>query len=417
MYTNENSNSNKLKVVQINTVSGVGSTGRNVLELAESIKHHGIETLIAYGYGTTSYENSYKIVTFLGSKIHNLLSRLTGLQGYFSYFATKKFTKILSRFSPDLVHINNLHGNYINLKVLYSYLSKNNIPIVYTLHDCWAFTGKCAHYIDVSCNKWQTECSHCPKVHDYPKSLFFDRTSKIFNDKKKFYFVNNITFIGVSKWIMNEAQKSPLLGDKITYVYNWIDLSIFKYDYDIRLKTKYNIPENKIVILGVSGKWSINKGIEKWNDLSDVIDDRYTLVLVGNMDRGIKLSSKIINIKYTKNQIELAKLYSAADIYLSLSKAESFGKTIAESLACGTPVIVKDVSALPELVGDRCGETIKSESVEELLKAIEKISKKGKGFYREYCVNYATANFSRETSINRYYNIYISSIEGMKNQP
>ena len=228
-----------MRVIQINTVCGQGSTGVNAVELANGLMKYGVETTVFYGQGYSSYENSVKFGYKIENHLHNLLSRIVGKQGYFSCFGTLRLFRIINKLNPDIIHLNNLHGNYININLLFRYISKKNYPVVWTLHDCWAFTGKCAHYADIQCTKWQKICHNCDKVNQYPPSFMFDFSRKMYLDKKRnCEMINKLVVVGVSKWIASEAKKSFMGRHKIQYVYNWVDQTKFHYIQEVKVPPK-----------------------------------------------------------------------------------------------------------------------------------------------------------------------------------
>ena len=399
-----------MKVVQINTVIGRGSTGRICVEIADSLEPYGVETYIAYGYGKPVYKNSYRIGSYIENKLHNAISRLFGFQGAGSYFSTWRFLFYLNKLKPDIVHLNNLHGNYINYPLLLKYISKNDIPVVWTMHDCWAYTGKCAHYVNVNCLKWKDQCRKCPNVRTYPPSLLFDMSSKGFNIKKKLYLnLQNVVMVGVSDWIKNEAAQSILSSFTITRIYNWVDCDVFKpYEKNNSLFVKYGINPAKFIILGVCGRYSKWKGAESWKYLSKRIADDCQIVLVGNMEAGNEITN-VVHIPYVDSPASLARIYSLADVFCNLSEAESFGKTTAEALACGTPIVVYNTTACPELVGDGCGYVCNLNDYEDVFKKIMMIKKTGKRLFSDNCLKYARNSFSKD-NILQFLSIYKSLI-------
>lgn len=395
-----------MKILQVNAVSSYGSTGRTTTEMADYLDAKGFGSFVAYA-GGTPYNNGFKVGTSLGMKVHALGSRITGKQGYFSQAGTKKLIKYIRKIQPDIVHLRNLHGNFINLKMLLKYLSENDIATVITLHDCWFYTGKCTHYTVDNCYKWQSGCGNCPRLKKDNPSWYFDKTMEMFKDKKElFEKIPRLAVVGVSDWIANEARNSFLSTAQIVRrIYNWIDLDVFKPNYNLNLRKKYNL-ENKFVILGVASGWSNSKGINKFIELSYELDENYQIFLVGRMNSSIELPPNIISIPRTDNTIELAEYYSMADVFINLSLEESFGKVTAEALACGTPVIVLNSTANPELVGKRCGYVAEKYHSKTILEFLEDIQKKGKEAYSKHCVAYARSNFNKSDRIQDYINLY-----------
>ena len=396
-----------MRVLQINAVKSVGSTGRNVVEIAEYLDESGHECFIAVSTGVNS-EEDYQIGTPFEVKLHGLLSRLVGTQAYFSKSGTRGLVKYIDEIRPDVVHLNNLHANYINLEMLLKHLGNNDIPTVIILHDCWFYTGKCCHYTVDNCYKWQDGCGGCPRLRKDNPSWFLDRTKKMWQDKKLlFESIPRLAVIGVSDWITNEAKHSFLSSAKIiTRVYNWIDLEIFKPVSPVNLIEKYSL-KDKFVILGVASEWTDEKGIDEFIELSKILSNKYKIVLVGSQNPERRIPPNIITISRTEKIDELVQLYSMTDVFLTLSKEESFGKVSAEALACGTPVIAYQSTANPELVGDGCGYIIESNEMDEVVNAISKVYENGKDFYSNNCRAFSKANFSKDDRISDYVNIYL----------
>lgn len=397
-----------MKVLQINAVNKIRSTGRIVAELNNYIGNQKGIGYIAYSDGPPA-NDSFKIGNRFDTKRHALLSRISGLQAYFSKKATKKLLLYISSIKPDVVHLHNLHGNFIHLQILLKYLADNDIPTVITLHDCWFYTGKCTHYTVDNCYKWQTRCGGCPRLRKDNPSWFFDRTRKMHVDKKKWFAaLPRLAVVGVSEWITGEARQSFLSSAKIiTRIYNWIDLEIFKPANTSDLRHKLGL-QNKFVILGVASGWGKSKGLDKFIQLAGKVDSDVAIILVGSLKQIMKLPENVIHIKETHNTKELSAYYSLADVYLHLSLEETFGKTIAEALACGTPAIVFNSTACPELIGEGCGHIVPPGDLQGTLIAIEKIRSLGKIHYAIYCREWAAKNFQKDKNIQQTIDIYNS---------
>lgn len=395
-----------MKVLQINAVSGIGSTGRTSVELADFLNSNGHEGYIAYSSGFI-YRKGYKIGSWFDAKIHGLLSRIWGQQAYYSLNATKKLLNHINVEKPDIVHLRNLHANFINLNILLNYLAVMDIPTVITLHDCWFYTGKCTHYTLDGCYKWQTNCGGCPRLKKDNPSWFFDRTRKMHQEKKNWFGkIPRLAVVGVSDWITNEAKGSFLSSASIIRrIYNWIDLSVFTPKDTLWLKKKYDLCET-YVVLGVSSRWSNNKGFKIFLDLADNIPPDIKIILVGKIDSNVSLPKNIIHFGETHSALELANYYSLADVYLHLSKEETFGKTIAEAISCGTPAIVPNATACPEVLGPECGIVINDTDIESIIKALEKIRKEGKNYYSNSCINHANKYFNKSHLIEEYIALY-----------
>lgn len=400
-----------MKVLQINAVYEYSSTGRNVKESNEYMLKKGIESYVAAPklYGLRG--NSYKIGNKLDMKVHALLSRLMGLQGYFSAISTKKLIKYIEKLNPDIIHLNNLHGNYINIGMLLRYISKHDIATVITLHDTWFYTGKCCHYLEDNCYKWKNECGKCPAKKKYNKSWFFDFSRKMQRDKIKWFdAVKKLGVVGVSSWITEAAKESAILGNAaiIETIFNWIDLDKFKPHDTLTLRQELNI-EEKFVILGIAQSWSAQKGLDIFIELSKFLPEDCLIILVGNASEDtVKANTKIKFIGTVNDVNLLADYYSMADVFINPSIQETFGKTTAEALAAGTPVIGFNSTATPELVGrdGKCGVIVEKQETAEYLKAVEYIKAKTKSYFTEPCRKRAEENFDKAKNIEKYIDLY-----------
>lgn len=401
-----------MRIVQINSVCDYGSTGHIVGEISDELTNRNIENYIVYSKGKSCRKNVYCMGNEFDRKIHAFLSRLLGMQGYFSYFATKKMLRFLDKTSPDIVHLHNLHSNFINMPMLFNYLIKKDIAAVITLHDTFMFTGKCVHYTIAGCKKWMECCGECPQLESGNKSWFFDKTNKMLCDKAEWYTnLKKLAVIGVSEWITNEAKQSILKNaDIIETVYNWIDLKMF-YPHQSDIRKKYNIKE-KHIILGVSLSWSSEKGIDDFNRLADMLDERFKIVLVGRAAENV--NKRILNIERTSDMQTLSDLYSAAEVFYNPTRRETFGKVTAEALACGTPVIVYNTTACPELVGDGCGYVEAVGDITAVYNDIIKIAG-NKQKYTDKCRLFAEKSFDKikklDETIELYKNIYVGNYE------
>ncbi|WP_288222085.1 glycosyltransferase [uncultured Clostridium sp.] len=395
-----------MRTLHINAVSGISSTGRTCVDIATYLNNEGHDAFIAYSEGL-HYIKEYKIGTVIEKKLHAIYSRVFGLQAYFSRNGTRNLLKFIEENKPDIVILSNLHGNYINLKLLLSYIAENDIPTIAILHDCWFYTGKCTHYTVDKCYKWKNGCDDCCRLKKDNPSLFFDRTSKIYNDKKElFEKIPRLAIVGVSDWITNEAKKSFLSSaKKITRIYNWIDIDVFKPVNTESLRHKLKL-ENKFIILGVASTWSNEKGLDKFVELANIIPEDMVIILVGNIGKEINVPNNIIHINETNNIDELVEYYSMADVFLNLSLEESFGKVTAEALACGTPIIVINSTANPELVGERCGYIIDENNISKILNNIIHIRNTGKNYYSKHCIEYAKNNFNKYDRLRDYLELF-----------
>jgi glycosyltransferase involved in cell wall biosynthesis len=397
-----------MKVLMINSVSGFGSTGSICVDIAKELEMQGHECYIAYGQISRGYKNEFKVGTKLENHLHNLGSRLLGKQGYFTKHGTKKLVTFTKEYNPDVIHLHNLHGNYLNLEILFNFLSSFNKPIVWTLHDCWAFTGKCAYYTDAQCFKWQTECNTCPQLNTYPPSVFFDFSKEMYIDKKKWFTnISNTTIIPVSNWLAAEVKKSFLNIFSIQPIYNWVDHSIFKETIDHDFAKNYGLDSSKFIIILVSAGWDVSDG--KWIDalkLAEIIDKDVQILMIGKVASPALLPNNIKHIPYLEGKEELAKAYSLADVYVHLSTEDTFGKVISEAMSCGTPAIVYSATACPEIVGEGCGYVVEKRNVLAIFEKVKEVQDLKKDYFSDYCRDHVIANYDLKTNIAETIKLY-----------
>jgi glycosyltransferase involved in cell wall biosynthesis len=393
-----------VKVLQINSVCGIGSTGRIAADLYKVLEEQGHECFIAYGRGIAPEGiKTIKTGSDFSVNIHGVLSRITDKHGFYSTAATKKFIEQVKEYDPDVIHLHNIHGYYINIELLFHYLRETNKPVVWTLHDCWAFTGHCAHLDYVGCDKWKNGCNKCPQKGSYPSSLLFDNSKFNYLKKKKlFTSINNMSIVTPSKWLAGLVELSYLGKYPVKVINNGIDLDVFK-PTPSNFREKYNL-EDKFVILGVASGWVIRKGLANFIELSKTLDDKYKIVLVGLSAKQVnEIPQNIIGIIRTNNVKELAEIYTAADVFVNPSVEETMGLVTVEALACGTPTIVYNATAVPEMVDETCGLVVEKGNVEELVKAIAKC--KNNNFSSDSCIERARL-YDKEQKAVEYINTY-----------
>ncbi|NBH72679.1 glycosyltransferase [Clostridiaceae bacterium] len=331
-----------MKILMINVVCGIRSTGCICTNLAEELEKQGHQVKIAYGREEVppKYQKwAIRIGSNLDVGLHGIKARFFDAVGLGSKKATKRFVEWMKEYDPDVIHLHNLHGYYINIEVLFDYLRNCGKKIIWTLHDCWAFTGHCTYFDYENCEKWKMACEKCPKSNDYPKRWVMDNSRKNYNLKKKILTqIPNMRIITPSQWLTNLVKQSFLKEYAVQVIYNGIDTTIFK-PTDSELRKKYNL-EDKKVILGVSAVWEKRKGLDVFNELADMLPNDYRIVLIG-IPRSLKkkLAKNIIAIPRTNNQKELAEFYTMADVYLNPTYEDNYPTTNLEAIACGTPVI------------------------------------------------------------------------------
>lgn len=414
-------------VLQINSCikGSTGSIAQNIGNMAIS---HGWDSWIAYSAREPkSYSNSniIQIGSCFESQIHALKTRLFDLHGFGSRYATKNFVKTIQEIHPDIIHLHNIHGYYLNIPILFQYLAEANVPVVWTLHDCWAFTGHCVHFTDVDCFKWEVQegkelqdyCNHCPKKRGYPSSFFVDRSgSNYFIKKQAFTGVKNMTLVPVSYWLGSVVKRSFLGCYPVRVIQNGIDINIFypRPESGTSIREKYQI-KGQFIILGVAKGWSEDVGYNEFIRLRSVLDDQYSIVMVGLTEKQIStLPSGIVGITHVWGGDELAKLYSTADVFFNGSYQETFGLVTAEAMACGTPVIVYDSTACPEIVNNERGRVVPVGSFDKLVAvilSIRELSEGEKANMSAKCVRYVRDNLDKNNKYMEYINLYNSLLK------
>lgn len=351
-----------MKILMINSVCGIRSTGRICTDQAEILESEGHECKIAYGREAVPKKfqrYAIRIGNDFDNKIAGALTRLTDNHGFSNKRATKKFLKWANEYDPDMLWLHNIHGYYINVETLFDWIkSRPQMKVRWTLHDCWAFTGHCSHFTAVGCDKWKTCCGNCEQKRQYPASLVLDNSHMNFERKKAaFTGVKDMTLITPSNWLKELVEQSFLAEYPVEVVNNTIDTSVFKPTTS-DFRKRYNL-EDKRVILGVSSVWNERKGFDDFLSLSKLIGEDYRIVLVGLNKKQMKgLPGNIIGIKRTNSTRELAEIYTAADVFVNPSKEETFGLTTVEALACGVYVIVYKETACEEIVASVPGKSV-----------------------------------------------------------
>ena len=380
----------------INSVCGIRSTGRICTDLATELEREGHEVKIAYGRESVP-EKFQKYAIRIGNdfdvKLHGLKARLADASGFGSKLATKKFIRWVKEYDPDVVHLHNIHGYYINLKILFEYLRESNKPVIWTLHDGWSFTGHCSKFASEKCNRWESRCYSCPAKHMYPKS-FVDRSSYNYITKKQiFTSLSNVTVVTPSKWLADITNKSFLNKFNITVVNNGIDINVFKPTYG-EFRKKYQL-ENKKIVLGVASAWGKSKGLYDFVKLAEMLDSDYQIVLVGvSQKQQSELPDNIIAIPLTNSPEELAEIYTAADVFVNPTYSDNYPTVNLEAHACGTPVITYHTGGSVESVHNDC--VVEQGNVEKL---VEKICRNDAKIKEEILLD-------KKTMLDKYLEIY-----------
>ena len=392
-----------MRVLEINSVCN-GSTGKIACDLAKKLIKDGHECEIAYGRGKPPKDIPFiKIGTKISVLFHGLKARLFDKSGFGSTIATKKLINEIKRFKPDVVHLHNIHGYYINIKILFDYLKKSKIKTIWTLHDCWSFTGHCCHFSYEKCYKWETECFDCKSKNEYPKSLI-SKAQNNFRLKKEIFNLldkNQLTLVTPSLWLKKLVDKSYLNKYKTIIINNGIDTSIFK-NTDSDIKKRYNL-ENKKIVLGVASVWNRKKGLNDFIELSTKLNDEYKIVLIGLKEKQIKqLPKNITGINRTENIYELAQWYSAANVFFNPTYEDNYPTVLLEAVSCNLSVLTSSVGGCLEIASMSSSYDVIDKK--NIIKQIETLSNVKNYLLPEY-------DISVEQFVNKYVNLYTTIME------
>ncbi len=396
------------KLLQINTSLNWSATGKIAEQIIVLAKSLGWDCYTAHGaryvHGKSAAQDistDFKLNDFWDAAN----TMLWGKHGLGSKYVTKKLIRTIDKVNPDIIHLHNVHGYYLNYQILFDYLARSRAKVVWTLHDCWAMTGHCTHFDEIGCEKWKTQCHDCPLLHTSYKTWFFDRSPSNYKRKKAaFTSVKNMTIVPVSEWLSKIVAESFLKDYPRQVIHNGVDLSIFRYKVS-ELRKKYRIEDEKKVVLGVASAWGRGKGLEDFCRLGEI--NKFQVVLVGVSEKVERqLPSSIIAIRRTANQQELAEYYSMADVFVNPTYKDSFPTVNLEALACGTPVVTYRTGGSPEAVDENTGMAVEKGDFQALVSAIETILQRGKDAYLEFCRKRAEQHFNKEECFADYIKLY-----------
>lgn len=399
-----------MRICQINMVD-FGSTGKIMLQIADAARKNGAEVKT---FSTRQQSKRYTPMpipqngheyygSFVGNNLHYLRSQITGEYGCFSRIGTFNLLRRIKAFNPDVIHLHNMHSAFLHLPMLLDYVKKNNIPLVWTLHDCWIFTGKCPHFNLAKCDKWKYGCYKCPQMSEYPRS-YLDASKKMWHRKKRWFTgINQLVLVTPSQWLADLTRQSFLKDYPVKVINNGIDLSVFKpTQSDFR---KENGCEDKFILLGVAFGWGKRKGLDVFEELAKRLDSTYQIVLVGTDENVEKqLPANIISIRRTQNQQELAMIYTAADLFVNPTREENYPTVNMEALACGTPVLTFRTGGSPEIIDETCGGTVDCDDVQRLINEIYRIQRETP-YAQEACLKRAES-FDMYSRFEEYVDLY-----------
>lgn len=401
------------KLLQINPVLRTNtSTGRIVQEIGELAIKEGWDSYVAYSGGRDGLKPCKSKLIPVGGKVdvafHGLWTRLMDRHGLASWSATRRFIDEIKALKPDIIHIHNIHGYFLNYKILFDFLARNDIPVVWTVHDCWLYTGHCYHYAAAGCYKWQSLCEDCPQKFEFPASYLVDRSRQNYLDKKEaFTSVPNMTIVTVSEWMKNEMSNSFLKNCQFQVIHNGIDLNVFSVqDNEQGVRQRYGLGDKRI-ILGLASIWSKEKGWDDFIEMANMLNDNELIVLVGVSEKQQEqLPSNIVGIRRTENVQQLAELYSAADVFVNPTWQDNYPTVNLEAIACGTPVVTYRTGGSVEAITDSTGMIVEQGDVAGLLSAAREIMQRGTQFFKDSCRKFALENFDKEERYNDYLKLY-----------
>ena len=395
-----------MKTVAAVNLGNFGSTGKVMSGINEIAQSKGYVTYQAYPGHENNHKpdvNDIQICSDFFNRVNQKLSYYTGMNGCFAFFSTLAFLKKIDKIKPDIIHLHNLHNSYINLPMLFKYIKRHNVKVIWTLHDCWAFTGQCPYFTMAKCDKWKTGCYSCTQYKKYPGS-FTDRTKTMYKLKKKWFTgVKDMTIVTPSGWLADLVKQSYLKNYNVKVINNGINLSVFK-PAESDFREKHGL-QNKYIVLGVASPWGERKGLDVFLKLSERFDDRYKIVLVGlSKEQNESLPPNIIGFERTANQTELAQVYTAADVFANPTREDNFPTVNIESLACGTPVVTFNTGGSPEILDRNCGNAVTCDDIDAFEKEIRFVCE-NKPYTQENCIKRAK-KFDMNDKFEEYVRLY-----------
>lgn len=398
-----------MKIVQINSTYGIGSTGKICRDISNMLTDRDVENYALYTIGYSNAPNAIKCSDKTYIKLQSLKSRVFGNYGFNSLRSTKKIISELDRIKPDIVHLHNIHSHDCNLEMLFDYFKSSRQKLIWTFHDCWAFTGYCPYFHMARCVKWENECNNCPLFRNY--SFFADRSKMLFQKKRELFHDLDLTIVTPSKWLAGLVKKSFLKNYHVRVINNGIDLDVFKPTKN-DFRSKYNIRSDKHIILGVAFDWGERKGLDVFVQLAKRLNsDKFQIVLVGTNDKIDKvLPQNIISVHRTQNQRELAGIYSEADLFVNPTREDNYPTVNMEAIACGTPVLSFNTGGSPEIIDETCGSIVEVDDIDTLEDEIIRICES------KLCFDETYMEHARKFDKNKLFTEYINTYFEVENE-
>ncbi len=389
----------------------MGSTGNIMLSLADAARKKGHTV---FTYSPYDYSKKYRKMppppdghryygTFFERWIHNAVGRIFGCNGLLSVRGTRQLVRQLKKNETEIVHLHNLHSYCINFPVLMRYVRKNDIKLVWTLHDCWTFTGHCPHFEAVGCDRWKTGCHSCPQYREYPQSLI-DNSAYMYRLKKKWFgSMEKLITVTPSRWLAERVEESFLGVHTVSVINNGVDTEIFTPAAS-DFRSRYGC-EDKYIVLGAAYSWSRRKGLDVFIRLASMLGEKYRIVLVGTGENTDKfLPENIISVHRINDPLEMAKLYSAADVFVNPTLEDTYPSVNLEALACGTPVLTFESGGSAECIDAMCGSAVAKNDIDALAAEIVRITEK-KTYASQSCVRRAS-ELGKEAFFEKYLRLY-----------
>jgi putative colanic acid biosynthesis glycosyltransferase len=398
-----------MKILQVSSTINTSAIGRIAEEIGQLAIEKGDESFVAYSHMGPNGSKSrvIKVGSTFDTYFHGIQTRIFDNHAFASKAATRKLIRQIEEIDPDVIGVHNVHGYYLNMEIFFDYLKKVNKPVIYTLHDCWSFTGHCSYFDFVKCDRWKTQCYSCPSKKAYPSSWLLDRSKENYHRKKEiFNGVSNLTIVTPSEWLAKLVKQSFLAGYPVQVINNGVNTSVFHPVVSSGIRDKHGIGQKKM-ILGVAYIWSHRKGLDEFIELSKHLPEDYITFLVGLSSAQIdRLPANIKGIGRTENVEELAALYSTADVFVNPTWQDNFPTTNLESLACGTPVITYNTGGSPEAIDEQTGIVVEKGDINGLKNAIFRIVENGKNHYNLNCRERAISLFRKEDRNADYLDLY-----------
>lgn len=393
------------KLLQINVTQNLGSTGKIAEQIGKIALDNGWESYIAWGRGeNSSVSKSIKIGNKAITFFHVLFKHILDADGLGSIMATKHLIRKIDRISPDIIHLHVLHQGYINYPLLFKYLKSLALPVIWTFHDCWAFTGHCYYFDYIGCNKWKTKCNKCPVPKNLCKlELILNSSRNLARKKQSFSSVPNLTIVPVSNWLQRQVKESLFKDYNITVIHNGIDINVFK---PLNFEGNKNNLDCPKIILGVANVWNERKGFKDFMEIARRNPD-WSFIIIGVTKNQLKdLSHNIRGILFTKNQDELAEYYNMANVFINPTYEDTYPTVNLESIACGTPVVTYNTGGSPEAITEETGLVAEKGNIDDLETKIKYVLNKGKSYYSPKCRKYALDHFDMYDCFRAYLNLY-----------